>query len=249
MWYELLKMSLQGMNIGLAGDVESSGEENVCRMLAESGKIKTIFDVGANVGEYAKILKKYFDTAKIYCFEPAKETFRILKDNVGEAENVILNNMGFSDKAGWDTLYYDTEASGLASLYKRQLDYINIDLAKSEEVQIETLDRYCVENDIQEIDFLKMDIEGNELNALEGGKNLLREKRIGVIQIEFGGCNIDSRTFFRDFWNLLHEEYDVYRILKNGLWKIQRYSERLECFTTTNYLFVRKELKEWISDL
>ena len=63
---------------------------------------------------------------------------------------------------------------------------------------------------------------------------------IGAIQIEFGGCNIDSRTYFRDFWNLLHEDYSAYRILKDGLWEITNYTERLECFCNTNYFFAHK---------
>lgn len=85
-----------------------------------------------------------------------------------------------------------------------------------------------------------MDIEGNELKALQGAEKLLKEGRIRAIQIEFGGCNIDSRTYFRDFWNLLHENFEVYRILKNGLWKIEQYAEKMECFCNMNYLFVKK---------
>lgn len=85
-----------------------------------------------------------------------------------------------------------------------------------------------------------MDIEGHELYALKGASTLLSEKRISNIQIEFGGCNIDSRTYFKDFWNLLHNDFNVYRVLQDGLWEITKYSERLECFVTSNFLFVKK---------
>lgn len=145
-----------------------------------------------------------------------------------------------SNQISKSVLYFDKEYSGLASLYNRQLDYFGIDFNMSEIVKIDTLDHYCEVNNIDIIDFLKMDIEGNELKALEGASNLLKEKRIINIQIEFGGCNIDSRTYFRDFWNLLHNDFTVYRILQNGLREIPRYGERLECFSTTNYLFRQK---------
>lgn len=243
-WYEVYKMALNGMNIGLAGDVFSSGEENVLCLLEKMGKIETIFDVGANTGDYTDMLTRHFPNAKIHCFEPAKATFRVLKENIREKDNIILNNFGLSNRKGEQDLYYDQEVSGLASLYQRQLDHINIDFSHHEKIQLDTIDDYCERSKIESIDFLKMDIEGNELNALKGAAGLLKRGGIGAIQIEFGGCNIDSRTFFRDFWNLLHEDYSMYRILKDGLWEITNYTERLECFSYTNYFFVNKRMQQ-----
>jgi hypothetical protein len=58
-------------------------------------------------------------------------------------------------------------------------------------------------------------VHGHELQALEGAAELLRAGRIRAIQFEFGGANVDSRTFFRDFWNLLYGRfgYSLYQIL------------------------------------
>lgn len=244
LWYELFKLALKGMNMDLEGDIYSSGELYVCELLKKLGMDgeRVFFDVGANIGEYTKTLKEHFPKSTIHCFEPAKETFKVLEENVGANENVVLNNIAISDRAEERKLYYDDELSGLASLYKRKLDYYNIDFSKSEIVKVGTLDDYCERYHIDVIDFLKMDVEGNEFKALQGAGRLLQENRINIIQLEFGGTNIDARTYFRDFWNLLHENYYAYRILKNGLWEIKRYTERLECFCCTNYMFINKEL-------
>lgn len=241
-WYKLYKLSLKGMNIGeVAGGVETSGECNVFKLVKDiSNEPKVLFDIGANRGEYTKALLNNFPDAQIHSFEPAEATYKTLQDNI-TANNVKLNNFGISDVISESVLYYDKENSGLASLYNRQLDYFGIGFSKSETVKLDTLDHYCRENDISRIDLLKIDIEGNELNALKGAAELLAEKRIKAIQIEFGECNIDSRVFFRDFWNLLHENFRMYRILKNGFKEILQYDERLEIFVTTNYLFVLKE--------
>ena len=243
LWYELFCMTLRGMNINLSGDIYSSGEVHFCNFLKKivGGGI-CVFDVGANKGEYTKMLMEIFPDSKIHCFEPAAETYRLLIEHIGTNENVVLNNFALGDQVQASRLYYDRKGSSLASLYHRQLDYFDIDFSQSEMVDVGTLDDYCEKNQVMKIDFLKMDIEGNEFKALQGASHLLEEKRIDVIQIEFGGCNIDSRTYFRDFWNLLNESYYVYRILRNGLWKITGYTERLECFCNTNYAFIRKEL-------
>lgn len=238
-WQKMYKASLRGMNVGNGGGFEESGEKFAIQYIKDN-IIKNVnpvmFDVGANVGGYTKEFLQYFPGAQIHCFEPASVTFNTLSQNVS-GTNVILNSFGMSDACSESVLYSEGDNSGLASLYNRQcFEYSN-----SETIQLNTLDCYCAANNISHIDFLKMDIEGNELNALRGAKNMLQSKSIDIIQIEFGGCNIDSRTYFRDFWNILHENYMVYRVLLDGLYEIKEYSEILELFTCTNYLFVSKK--------
>ena len=69
---------------------------------------------------------------------------------------------------------------------------------------------------------------------------MLENHKVDFIQFEFGGRNIDSRTYFQDFYYLLKEDYYIYRIVKDGLYKIERYKEMYEAFITTNYLAERK---------
>lgn len=225
------------------GYFENSGEKYVMKYVREhviKNNCSVLFDVGANTGGYTSELLKYIKNGEIHCFEPALVTYKTLCDNINDS-NVILNNFGIGCEYSKGVLYYDKENSGLASLYKRRLDYYNIDFSKSETVELDTIDHYCAEKKIEVIDFLKMDIEGNEWNALQGAKRMLKKGCIGAIQIEFGGCNIDARIFFRDFWNLLHNQFFVYRIVRDGLYRIRKYDERLECFACTNYLFVNKK--------
>jgi hypothetical protein len=64
----------------------------------------------------------------------------------------------------------------------------------------------------------------------------------GRIQFEFGGCNIDSRSYLRDFHDLLGTSYVLHRLLRGGLRELPRYAELQEIFITTNYVAVRREL-------
>ena len=221
-FWKLYDLSLRGMNIGLGGGVASSGENNVLSFIrdkASDGRPLIIFDVGANKGQYSSNLLRVLDGCELelHCFEPGHETFRILSSSLGGRPNITLNNFGLSNGETEGRLWYDKEGSGLASLYKRQLDYFNIDFDRSETVTLDTLDNYMSSKNISYIDLLKIDVEGNELNVLQGAEKSLTDGRIGAIQIEFGGCNIDSRTFLRDFWNLLSKDFRMFRIMV--LWR------------------------------
>jgi hypothetical protein len=86
---------------------------------------------------------------------------------------------------------------------------------------------------------MKMDIEGHELFALRGAQRALTSRKIGALSFEFGCGNINSRTFFRDFWNLLNGSgFDIWRIAPGGREvRIIEYYEDLEYFRgATNYV-------------
>lgn len=237
-------ISLSGMNIGGGGDTETSGERKVLdyikNRMTDAEKV-TIFDVGANVGFYTILLNDVFNkNSKIYSFEPSKKTFEKLSINTNNIRNSNLFNCGFGDLNSLLTLHYNKEESGLASIYKRRLEHFNINMDLKEEIQIRTIDSFCCENSIEKINFLKIDVEGHELSVLNGASKMINDNKIDFIQFEFGGCNIDSRTFFQDFYYLLNNDFNLYRILKNGLYKIENYKEMYETFITTNFLAERK---------
>jgi hypothetical protein len=85
------------------------------------------------------------------------------------------------------------------------------------------------------IDYVKIDVEGNELKVLQGFGDII--KNVKLIQFEFGGCNIDTRTYFQDFWYFFKDNnFSLYIISQSGPVKIENYSEPYEYFSTTNYI-------------
>lgn len=182
---------------------------------------------------------------KIYCFEPSHYTFEKLSQTHSNNERVMLNNFGLSNTETKATLYSNADGSGLASLTKRRLDHFNIDFNKTEQIQLSTLDTYCKTQNISHIDLLKLDVEGHELDVLDGAKVMFANKAIDMVTFEFGGCNIDTRTFFQDFWYFFSKnDMAIYRILPNAtLYRIDSYRETDEQFITTNYIAITKKCK------
>ena len=179
------------------------------------------------------------EQARIFSFEPSLKTYRKLVLNTEHLSDIKRFNFGFGDTETTLTLYSDADESGLASVYNRKLDYYDIYLDVKEEITIKTIDTFCASSNIKHIHFLKLDVEGHELNVLKGASGIIECGYIDYIQFEFGGCNIDSRTYFKDFFYLLKGNYTIYRIIKDGLHQIDEYTEFHELFTTTNFLAER----------
>lgn len=247
-WEKVNRASLYAMNIGPAGDIALSGERRVIRTIARilrgQASPPVVFDVGANVGAYSLAVRDVFgDRAALYCFEPSPATFQILEQRLGGLENVSLFNLGCSDKEEMRGLYWvDSGESGLCSLYNRRLAHLGLHTKSTEPVRLTTIDRFAEERAIGFIHLLKMDVEGHEYKVLAGAGRMLESRAIGIIQFEFGNCNIASRTYFQDFYYLLEPNYQIYRILGQGLRPVRGYRESQEVFLTTNYLAVDKVL-------
>lgn len=235
-WKKLNSISSYGMNFGVAsGYADYSGELFIIKQLKKDLADGVIFDIGANVGDWSKfVIEEYKDISyKLYMFEPSLVTFKQLKNNIAQSRSRFLYPIGFGDKKENLQIFYDNEAQGSASILMKGAKF-------SEDIQIDTIDDFCKENSIEKIDFLKMDVQGYEYNILLGAKEMLSRGKIKYIQFEFDEPNIENRIFFKDFWELLHEEYNIFHSLYNGLVKIEKYHYELENFSCMNYLAVKK---------
>jgi FkbM family methyltransferase len=242
---KLYSLALRQMNFGRAAAYRSNGELHSLRQLARrwGDRNVTLFDVGANVGEFTLEILEAFRNKPIqlYAFEPSARTAQQLRARIGNAPNVHLIPKALSDHAGTAELFFPTGGSStLASLYQRDLAHINAFFNDKEQIAITTLDLFCEENNIDYIHLLKLDVEGHELGALKGAQRMMDRDAIEVIQFEFGGSNIDSRTYFKDFYQLLSLKYKIYRIMPYGLRELASYKEKLEIFQSANYLAIHK---------
>jgi len=208
--------------------------------LLKQNKVNLCVDIGGNKGTYTEQIIKKVPACNVVIFEPAETNVELLRRKFSEAPNVKIEQCAVSNEVGDATLYSNEDGSGLASLTQRRLDHFGIDFDNTESIKtIKFEDYWKAELKSQNIDICKIDIEGHELDALAGFGEAI--KHVSVIQFEFGGCNIDTRTFFQDFWYFFQEHgFELYRISPIGLIHIPRYRELDEFFSTTNYLAKRK---------
>jgi FkbM family methyltransferase len=201
-------------------------------------------DVGANVGDYTAGLIRRFPDLEIHVFEPSSKNSETLLNRFSKNQKVSVVSSGLSDKTGDADLYGDKDGSGLSSLSQRRLDHFGLNFDFLETVKTLRFEEYWkLELGKREIDLVKIDVEGHELRVLDGFGEAVNH--VKVIQFEFGGCNIDSRTFFQDFWYWMRDrEFRLARITPLGLQVISSYRESDEFFRTTNYLAISEKNSE-----
>lgn len=230
-----------GMMYG-AYDISNEVQLVMSTIRIGSGKrTPIVLDVGANKGEWSQMLvSKYQGKIAIECFEPSSDHSQRLKLLEREHHGrIFYYPYALSNEAGVMTLFKDQKGSSLASLYNRDIASHGLSLDLREEVRTITLDDWMREHSVPIINFLKLDCEGHELKVLFGAKRALSNAQICAIQFEFGGCNLDSRTFLKDFHRLLVRDhhFKLYRLAPSrSLVDLNSYHEGLENFSWQNLI-------------
>lgn len=232
----LHRFSLRGMNYDQVSTPKSSGELYVLKYLQNKlprqSKL-TLFDVGANVGEYAKLLCQYFPQSRVFGFEALPATYEILLQNIKRDDQIFPVNKALGSTKEKRSFYTDGAGSGLSTFFPME-SITSQHIMQEITIEIETIDSFCLDNQIEKIDFLKIDVEGFELEVLKGAKKMIADKRIQAIQFEFGKNHIKSGTHFYDFFEYL-SEYKISRVLKDGLRPYKTYEAQHEIYLGANY--------------
>jgi FkbM family methyltransferase len=130
----------------------------------------TVLDIGANIGYYALLEASLEGTKKVYALEPDPRNITLLEKNVrlnGFGDRIQIYPYAVSDKNGTETFYLG-ERSNVSSFVKRG------DVVGQAEVKCITLDDF---EHIQEVDFIRMDVEGYEVPILRGARNFLTKTK------------------------------------------------------------------------
>jgi FkbM family methyltransferase len=177
----------------------------------------TLMDVGANTGLWALgAALRVGPEGRVHAFEPVPDNFERLTRNLAlnGFDNVTSQKLALSDKCGHTVFYAATDDnSGVGSLTQRG------EADRPIEIEMTTVDDYCVNHNIPRVDLMKIDVEGAELLVFRGAEKLLSSKEAPIIMFEtdevltarFGS----SSTIIK---SLLHQYgYDFFRYTGNRL--------------------------------
>lgn len=236
-------------NEGFSDDnPETNGEYFIAQQLISDGDI--VFDVGANVGDWSDFVLKHKKNVKLYLFEPILDIYEKLFSRFKGCPNVQIFPFAFNNIPEIKSFFYYKQNSGLSSLHRRSLvveQQLNL-VPETFKIQTKTLDSFTKEMNIEHINFIKIDTEGNEYYILKGAEKLIENQKIDFLQFEYGGTYLESHAKLEAVFNLLTKhKYEIFRITHQNLIHIKFWDKSLENYAYSNYLAIREGISNKIS--
>jgi len=167
-WIESIKLKYRAFKYKNKND-----KGGISYLISAITKGQTVFDIGAHKAGYLYFMQKQVgEYGKVFAFEPQSCLFNYIKKLKAllNWQNVTIEHLALSDTAVKTILFIPAKKGTNASSPGATIiaDKNRADFGLKEEVNTETLDAYCIRNNVQP-DFLKIDVEGNELKIFQGG--------------------------------------------------------------------------------
>ncbi len=220
-----------------------NGEYKFLRQYLKNNMV--VFDVGANIGEYSQYILSINPQVKIFCFEPVLNTYLKLKTNLEKEINsgkLVVNNFGLSDTESDAEIFIYEELSGNNSIYFNEIYGVSTESLHKEKIVLKTLNHYADSENINRIDYLKIDVEGHEFKVIQGSSSLITQKLIGCIQFEYNtNWKVSGATLKDVFDYLVQFGYKFYRLTIWGKIPIKRFNKNLENYKHSNYVALLDE--------
>lgn len=195
-----------------------------------AGAVRTILDVGANVGQTTSELRRWFPDAFVHAFEPTPASREAYQRVHAADPKVKLWPCAIASQPGRATFHINQRSmtNSLLATAPASAQWVgeaNVTNVERIDVEVRTLDEFCEANRVERVDILKLDIQGSELDALRGATGLFRRKAVRYVCLEAPFVLLYERQAFfheiRDF--LAAQGCELY-----GLFKLARHeSDRL----------------------
>jgi FkbM family methyltransferase len=226
-------------------DLNTDGERWLLKTLARHDRLRNVFDVGANHGDWAEAALQANPSATVHCFEICPPTFQVLAKRFsnGQAKGVRLNPVGLSDTPGEIKVKYCPDQDGLTTLFE-VIHTPNVQIVTGNVVRGKD---YCTDKQVSSIDLLKIDVEGAEHLVLRGFDDLLVPDKVSVVQFEYGLGNIMTKFLLRDFYSYLEQRgYRIGKLFPESI-RFREYRFQDEDFIGPNYVAASGEMAALLS--
>ena len=167
--------------------------------------IMSVLDIGANEGQFAKIITQILPDAQVYSFEPLKSCYEKFQSNFNGNNRVEIFNYALGDVEE-ETLINKNEFSATSSIINTTDFLIEAfpfsGKVTKEKIIIKRLDDVREKLSLQKQILMKIDVQGFELNVLKGAKNSLQDVKLIIIETSFFELYQDQ-PLFKDIYNFL----------------------------------------------
>jgi FkbM family methyltransferase len=241
---ELFARSLHDLANSSPNEFRLNGESWLIERTSKRN-FTTIFDVGANIGDWTNYAARFHPGAKIHSFEIVPSTFARLRENTATlGDRVFANAFGLSDANGEVDVFVAPDNAYVSSMY----DFGGVGCGKVK-CKVQRGEDYARVNDIRKIDILKIDVEGAESRVLRGFGDMFTRGNIRLVQFEYNRGAIASRYLLIDFYDFFTQRgYVLGKLTPDGV-IFRDYEYAYEDFNGPNYVACLAGDRELIDSL
>jgi FkbM family methyltransferase len=231
-----------------------NGEEFAQRQLLHAftamNEHLVVFDVGANVGEWSRFLLDQVEDdlkqrMRIHAFEPVPATCEVLREALHahrNAECTVVRQLAMSDSSGRAEIFLSGETAGTNSMHA------DAQQSGQKRIGIETttIERYCEEQSIQTVHYIKCDVEGHDMAVILGAASMFRAERIMVLQFEYNIRWVYGRFYLKDVFDMFADSpYQIGKVTPYGFELYERWRPELERYIEGNYVIIHPRVRSW----
>lgn len=242
-----LSLTLNAKGYKNYGSFRETGEENFIKKISHD--LSFCIDIGANIGKYTELLLKE-TAAKVIAFEPLPDAYLDLKKiELNNLNRLKVFNQAIGEKNEFLELNYASNKSEKASFsdHLEKLSFYDFYNNKKINMKILTLDTFIEENlddfNQQEIDLIKIDTEGFELEVIKGATKTIKKMSPKYIQLEFNWHQLFKKQNMYSFSEFL-KNYELFQILPygNDLIKVNATRPETNIYHLSNFVYIRKDI-------
>lgn len=175
------------------------------RQWIRDANFKTILDIGANQGYFAKEMRALLPNAQIHCFEPLPDCFKALVQHTQTDHFIAVHNIGFGEHNEQRFMYQNSYSPSSSLLEIADLHIRNFPQTQhtfQTQVEIRRLDDYLKDVELPMPLFVKIDVQGFEDKVILGGKNILQKADAILVELSFVPL-YHHQPLFHDIYELL----------------------------------------------
>jgi FkbM family methyltransferase len=213
--YVANNLVLAPFGLTLSINIGNDPIQDMARLL-KAHPVKSIVDGGAHTGHFSRQMASALPSSKIEAFEPASETYRALKRAIAKWPGIRAHKLALGAASEIRT-FHNNAAPQTSSLKCATVDgekYFGglITETGREDVLIVALGDFCREHGIDQIDIIKLDLQGGEMDALKGAGDMVATAMIVFIEVCFLRIYEDSALFSDLDMFLRSKGFDLYQV-------------------------------------
>lgn len=183
---KVVKLSIQKILNRFGFEIKKTTADTYSWLINE--EIETIFDIGANKGQFTIHLHKLLPDARIYGFEPLKSCFNELKHATANLSTCTCFNFAIGKDNGMRTIYHNdfTPSSSMLPMNDLHVDaFPSTKGVREEIIEVRRLDDVVKSLELIDNILIKIDVQGFEDKVIQGGEETIKRAKILIVETSF----------------------------------------------------------------